>query len=159
MSGVGKEREADWCWGEGGIRQTRGSSGLYVVCEDLCPSVRGSVCMTSSVYLLPSWISHFSPLTHSHLSPRVNIYRRRNAQSFGEHWDVQAAHCIHCLCTAYRLRGKGALSSSKFVSCEQHQFRKHSHHLALRFHIKISVWNRRRVGKAQIIGQLVIYWK
>lgn len=102
---MGKERErgADRCGGRreverggGGESDRRGGSGLCVVCEDLCPSVRGSVCTSSSVYLPSSWVSHFSPLTHSHLSPRVNIYTLRNAQSFSMHGDVQTVYCTHC---------------------------------------------------------------
>lgn len=60
--------------GRGGADR-RGASGLCVVCEDLCPSVRGSACTSSSVYLLSSWVSHFSPLAHSHLSPRGKYIR------------------------------------------------------------------------------------
>lgn len=70
------------------------------------------MCASSSVYLPSSWVSHFSPLTHSHLSPRVNIYTLRSAESFGEHQDVQTVHCMRCTHTVC------ALSSSQCVQMD-----------------------------------------
>lgn len=45
------------------------------VCGRFAPGAMGE-CVHGplNVDLLSSWISHFSPLAHSHLSPRVNIY-------------------------------------------------------------------------------------
>lgn len=102
---VGKEREggADRCGGRREEKGGGGGSGLCVVCEDLCPSARGSVCTSSSVYLPSSWVSHFSPLTHSHLSPWVNIHSLRNAQSFSMHQDAQAAHWMYAMRTQHSI--------------------------------------------------------
>lgn len=62
-------------WGGGvrgvcvwGGKDSQGAEGLCVVCEDPCPSARGSV------YAPSSRVSHLSPQTHSHLSPSVNIH-------------------------------------------------------------------------------------
>lgn len=77
-------------WESRGPRDERqadeGPPGPWVVCGELAPSARGGVCKPFGVCLLPSWVSHFSPLAHSHLSPRVNIYTHGNAQSLGASW-------------------------------------------------------------------------
>lgn len=57
-------------WADEGQRSVCGVRRSLSKCEGKC--VYAAQCVSAA-----SWVSHFSPLTHSHLSPSVNIYREK----------------------------------------------------------------------------------
>lgn len=125
---VGKEREQgeDRCgggrlgaWADEGQRSACGVRRSLSKCEGKC--VYAAQCVSAA-----SWVSHFSPLTHSHLSPSVNIYREKCTvicHALGCPAYALCIICMHCTSSFIYINALWACGEQMNVhSLERHYF-------------------------------------
>lgn len=125
---VGKEREQGedrygggrlGTWADEGQRSACGVRRSLSKCEGKC--VYAAQCVSAA-----SWVSHFSPLTHSHLSPSVNIYREKCTvicHALGCPAYALCIICMHCTSSFIYINALWACGVQMNVhSLERHYF-------------------------------------